>query len=431
MPQKMITETAPLPAAQSAAKSGRLALNVITPGEGSSGYYTADVLKNAVGDRVWPAGTKVYFDHPTEADTYARPERTVRDLVAVLTEDATWDEQAQAVVSQMQPFAPYVPLMTDPAFVAAVGMSIRAMAESRHGQVGDYKGTVITKLLPSPHNSVDVVTVPGRGGAITAVLESLRPPIEHVSEMSARDSDRALSDALREMYGGEKTYVWLRDHDPDLGVCWYSYETPNETGLYQEGYAIDDQGAVTLSGDPIEVRAKTVYVPVAPQVGESDTPDVPVGPAGQPQPTKEIPMGQIQVDEAEHGRLAEAAGRVPALETERDQAVQRAKAAEARLAESAAAIRSARAGQLIDAVQGVTFTALERRGLLADIPATEAGDLDEAALQARIDEAAAVKAAESGSGQVKGFGQAATTDTVTEADEAKTRAALFGRAIKE
>lgn len=43
-------------------------------------------------------------------------------------------------------------------------------------------------------------------------------------------------------------------------------------------------------------------------------------------------MGTIQVDEAEHGRLTEAAGRVQALESERDQANERATTAERELA---------------------------------------------------------------------------------------------------
>jgi hypothetical protein len=129
MPQR-IHETAVLPAIDAeAAKSGRLLIEIISPGWGSSGHYSAKVLENAVAEKVWAKGTHVYLDHPTESETYSRPARTVKDLVAKLTEDAHLDEQGR-VVAQIQVFKPYRPLLTDPDFAEAVGMSIRAAAEA-------------------------------------------------------------------------------------------------------------------------------------------------------------------------------------------------------------------------------------------------------------------------------------------------------------
>ena len=40
-------------------KSGRLKIRVISPGWGSSGYYGAQVLKNAADAKIFPAGTKI------------------------------------------------------------------------------------------------------------------------------------------------------------------------------------------------------------------------------------------------------------------------------------------------------------------------------------------------------------------------------------
>lgn len=135
-------------------------------------------------------------------------------------------------------------------------------------------------------------------------------------------------------------------------------------------------------------------------------------------------MGTIQVDEAEHGRLSEAAGRVPTLESERDTERQRADAAEARLAErdrvdAARTIIDARATEA-----GVTFTALETRGLLAQLPVAESGDLDEATFTTSVDEQAAAKAQEAGAGHVRGFGASTGGDgTISESD---ARAVLYG-----
>ena len=124
-------------------------------------------------------------------------------------------------------------------------------------------------------------------------------------------------------------------------------------------------------------------------------------------------MGTIQVDEAEHGRLTEAAGRVTALESERDTAQrERDEAREALAVER----RTAAAARIIDE-SNTGFTALERRGLLADLPVTAEGALDVDAFTATVTEAAATVAEANGAGSIRGFGRTGNdTGTVTEAD---------------
>ena len=79
---KQITEATAGTVAPSA--PGKIKVGLITPGTGSSGYYSQQVLENAARDRVWPKGTHVFFDHPSESEMHDRPERSVRDLAAVL-----------------------------------------------------------------------------------------------------------------------------------------------------------------------------------------------------------------------------------------------------------------------------------------------------------------------------------------------------------
>src|SRR4249920_1591703 len=81
-------------ATEGAAKSGRLNIQVITPGWGASGYYSATVLEQAAQDHIFPAGTHMYLDHPTVNEQEERPNRSVKDLAAVLVEDAKWTGQA-------------------------------------------------------------------------------------------------------------------------------------------------------------------------------------------------------------------------------------------------------------------------------------------------------------------------------------------------
>jgi hypothetical protein len=406
MPQR-IHETAVLPAIDAeAAKSGRLLIEIISPGWGSSGHYSAKVLENAVAEKVWAKGTHVYLDHPTESETYSRPARTVKDLVAKLTEDAHLDEQGR-VVAQIQVFKPYRPLLTDPDFAEAVGMSIRAAAEARMGEAEGRKGQIVTRLIPDRLNSVDVVTHAGRGGRILSVLESLRTPTDSdATEAAVSDQRAALADALNAAYGGEKSYVGIRDFDPEAGRVWFWYENPTGSGTYQVDYEADESGSVTLTGDPIEVRATTVYVPIATQPTEAASTNVPA-PAGQHHPPTE--SKEDTMPEIEAGRLAqleEAAGRVPTLTDERDQAVSRAEAAEAALRNhrNVDAARGILAEAIAASTTPVTFSALEQRGILAALPTTDAGDLDAAAFRSAAEAEVAAKAKAGGAGRVTGFG---------------------------
>ena len=123
-------------------------------------------------------------------------------------------------------------------------------------------------------------------------------------------------------------------------------------------------------------------------------------------------MGMIQVDEAQHASLTEAAGRVPALTTERDQATRRADVAESdrdRYRDRDAA------RDVIDATEGASsLTPLERRGLLAELPRTEAGAFDRDAFGTAVSEAVAERkriTEAAGRGRITGLGEVAESDT--------------------
>jgi len=338
MPKQAVTESRTLTVREATdAKSGRLKIGLITPGWGSSGYYSDKVLENAATAKVFPAGTQMFLDHPTESEEYDRPERSLRDLAAVLVEDATWDPDVDGgtLVAEAQVFGPFVDALTDEQFAKAIGVSIRGWSDTTIGEAEGRKGRIVTQLIEA--DSVDFVTKAGRGGSILQVLESARPErvieraVAHgVSEATANDTREALYQALLEEYGAEKTWVWVRDFDET--TVWFTVETPDESGTWQDTYELDDDGHAVLSGSPVEVRPRTEYVPVAPAAESGGNKNVPA-PAGRPNPNPtEDTMGTIQVDEAEHGRLTEAAGRVQALESERDQANERATTAERELA---------------------------------------------------------------------------------------------------
>jgi hypothetical protein len=382
---KAIREAGPLTLAPTpATTNGAVPIVLISPGWGSSGYYSAEVLKNAAEAGVFGKGLQLFLDHPGEAESYDRPERSVRDLAATLADDAVWD--GEKVVGEAIPFGAAAEMLADKEFAQAIGVSIRAFADSTIGEAEGRKGQIITELIEAI--SVDFVTRAGRGGRVLVeLMESARPEqvIERavangVQEATANDTREALNTALKDAYGGEKSWVWVRDFDE--ATVWFTHESPDGMATYQDTYEIDSNNAVTLSGSPVEVRAKTVYVPVKPAT-ESGAPSVPA-PAGQPntpnRPEEDI-MGHIQVDEAEHGRLTEAAGRVPTLESERDTANERADKAERELA-----IHKAR-----EAARPAVTKKVGESGL----PATRKARIVESVLkQVRLDENGAANAEE-------------------------------------
>lgn len=84
------------------------------------------------------------------------------------------------------------------------------------------------------------------------------------AELSHDDTRKALADALRAekaAAGMDKVYCWPREVYDDRVI--YEMETPTGTHLYQRGYSLDDAGAITLATDVTEVKAQTVYEPVA------------------------------------------------------------------------------------------------------------------------------------------------------------------------
>lgn len=433
--------------------SGRLNIQVIDAGWGSSGYYSGKVLENASKDRVFAKGTHMYLDHPSQAEEHDRPERSVRDLAAVLEEDATWN--GSALVAKAKVFKPYRELLTDPDVAENIGISIRAYADTTIGEAEGRKGTIITALTEAL--SVDFVTKAGRGGRVLAVLESART---RVDEATSNDTREALNAALRAAYGAEDVWLWLRDFDDT--TVWFTREDADSSAIYQQAYALADNGtAVLADGDPIEVRARTEYVPVT-ATTESSTSlqitrvidallvasplsvdtiqgravtawlneaapraslSVPA-PAGQPitQESKEDTI-MPEISEAQLANLTEAAGRVPTLESEREQAIRERDEAREALAQRD---RGDLITATINAVEGAnSLTALERDGLAARVPA---GDVDTAALTAAVEAAVAESAQRAGAGTITGFGATGTTTggTITATESTASIMAAFG-----
>lgn len=254
MPRKNLTEDGTLGRVAEAKSDGSYKIVVISPGMGSSGWYSQEVLEAAAKAKVWPKGTHVYFDHPTATEDEERPARSVKDLAAVLTEDANWN--GSALVASIKPAGLGKTVLENDTFRSAVGVSVRAAAEGEVGEVAGQPTWIVNEIFPGTFNSVDLVTHAGRGGMI---LESARAA--QVAEAGELDSDRRdkFRNAVRDKYAEDGVDVWVEDYD-DTTVYWDRWGG-DDPGTFSQTYTETDDG-VELTGDPVEVRVKRTYVPV-------------------------------------------------------------------------------------------------------------------------------------------------------------------------
>ncbi len=154
------------------AADGTAMLKLIAPGWGSSGYYSADVLKRD-GPKVFPAGTRNFWNHPTAAEESARPEGDLDNLASKLVEPAHYVENGPAgpgLYAKAQVYEHFRKPVNE--LAKDIGMSIRAAGKAREGKAEGRSGPIIEEL--SRGVSVDYVTSPGAGGKILQLFEAAR-----------------------------------------------------------------------------------------------------------------------------------------------------------------------------------------------------------------------------------------------------------------
>lgn len=153
-------------------QDGTVSLKLISPGWGSCGYYSKEMLARD-GSKAFPAGTKNFWDHATDAEEASRPEGSLRNLASVLTENAHYEDAGAAgsgLYARAKVFEEFRQPVDD--LAKHIGMSIRATAKVKQGKAEGRTGPLIEEL--SKGISVDYVTTPGAGGQILQLFEAAR-----------------------------------------------------------------------------------------------------------------------------------------------------------------------------------------------------------------------------------------------------------------
>lgn len=151
---KKLTESATL-----ALTGSKVRVRLINEGQGSSGYYTADLLESD-GPKAFPKGAFLFWNHVPE------DKRDMRDAFGVLAEGATFEKDSKALWADAEIFEADRTRIVELA-KAGAGMSIQASGDI------DEDGRV-TCIEENPFNSIALVHRAGREGSITEILESAK-----------------------------------------------------------------------------------------------------------------------------------------------------------------------------------------------------------------------------------------------------------------
>lgn len=255
---------------ESSQTGSKRAITVIRAGWGSSGYYSEKLLERDI-PRIFPAGTHMYLDHPTESEDQARPERSVRDWVGTFDETPRMAGIDSITVANI--FEHWQPVINGIVEGGGkLGTSIRAFGVAEEGSAGGRSGQIIERLTEGL--SVDFVTLPGAGGEVGMMTESMRetvvPLIEsarlaipaHLREALDSEVREALDSAGTAAYGDDDTYVYCQDYDIDASwaIFWINPDS-KESYYFKQDFVRDTEGNVALKGEGSKVERDVEYVP--------------------------------------------------------------------------------------------------------------------------------------------------------------------------
>lgn len=416
-----LSETGTRPLGEAAGDGAHQLVQLISAGWGSSGYYGTGVLAEAARQRRFPAGLHMYMDHPSASDLHERPERSVRDIAAVLAEDARYDPGRKALVAKVRVLPTYRPLLSD--LAEHVGLSIRADGMAEMGEAEGRHGPIVKEITEAL--SVDYVTKAGRGGKVLALLESARA----MACVEARTLGAWLESKLHlalttyadEMYGnGQLTReerITLSAAIGDGLQAWTARVEGEAPQLFQRDLW-DEPGpqpvAATESAPP---SPDEPVEPTAPGLPEPTTAPAASGDnvtAGATPPAPNPTEGEPDMSGTETGPAPGTAGAATVADTAGLSQEARAQIAEAQLREAQARItvleganasltveRDTAKGEVrrirnVETARTTCSTVLAGADLphatlsritesvTASVPTTEAGDVDTTALQAAI-----------------------------------------------
>lgn len=166
----MLFETAAAPTK----KGNRWLVKVAVPGQGSSGFYSEELIREQ-GPAALHPGAQSFILHENT--------RNPKDMIGVFTEGSYWDEDEKALMAELDVFPHWAEFVET--LAPHVGMSIyMAGAKDKDGNV--------TELTPSPGNGCDMVSRPGLAGS--GITEKLYEEYLAEARGTSREDDKAVEE---------------------------------------------------------------------------------------------------------------------------------------------------------------------------------------------------------------------------------------------
>lgn len=200
-----------LPVEEASTEEGFAPVRIIKPGWGSSGYYSADVLRKSAEEGTFD-GAHMHWDHRTSEE---RPERSTQKWAGVIVEGSTRYEENGAEGAGVYGKAYVFPHWRNAveSMRSHIGLSIVGSGKTKYGKVGDRSGPIFESLNI---NDVDFVTRPGAGGKITkqfagfaeskpAQAETEESETETMPETKTQETETPAVEALVQKAVAEQT----------------------------------------------------------------------------------------------------------------------------------------------------------------------------------------------------------------------------------
>lgn len=176
--EKFLSESV---AAAPVKKGSRWRVTVATPGQGSSGFYSPEVLRE-YGPIAFPPGTKAYFGHS------APGERDPRDQLGRYPEGTFWNEEENELQAFLEPFPRWEPVVEEMGEALEVSMYALDWEKDEQGN--------IVRIGPHRGNTIDAVAFGGLEGSrvkeklIESLAESARAGFVAESGVTSASSER-------------------------------------------------------------------------------------------------------------------------------------------------------------------------------------------------------------------------------------------------
>lgn len=170
-------------------------IKLISPGRGSTAFYTPEALKQAANDKIFKAGTPMRIDHPTSAQEAERPEGSVKDWGAVLAKDAYWLDSGPAgdgLYSEVKPFSDHAATIDEKGPYAGVSICAYGDGLKEAGKPVMREGVPVLARFTAA-DGVDMVTRAGAGGMF---LQEAARPIQHQEDSMDAAELKKLQESL-------------------------------------------------------------------------------------------------------------------------------------------------------------------------------------------------------------------------------------------